>query len=190
METVIGARPRQDTMTSGYDTVGQVIIHPTGVVQTLEKVDLQAARATLVARKDAIDAQIASMDADIATVIRLESGLTDADIADLMDSFVPWITAEAVSVGILRKHNDALYKCLQAHTTQADWTPDVVPALWLHVVPAGVIPDFVQPTGAHDAYQTGDQVIFEGGIWESLINANGWSPTAYPAGWTRIGDAL
>ena len=43
METIIGARPRQDTMTIGYDTVGQVITHSTGVVQTLEKTDLQTA---------------------------------------------------------------------------------------------------------------------------------------------------
>lgn len=46
---------------------------------------------------------------------------------------------------------------------------------------------WVQPTGAHDAYNTGDKVIFEGHLWESLINANTWSPTVYPAGWRDLG---
>lgn len=49
-----------------------------------------------------------------------------------------------------------------------------------------MIPDFVQPTGAHDAYKIGDQVMFEGKVWESLIDANVWSPTAYPQGWKEV----
>ena len=41
-----------------------------------------------------------------------------------------WKVGEAVKVGDRRLYNDLLYKCRQAHTTQADWTPDVTPALW------------------------------------------------------------
>lgn len=52
--------------------------------------------------------------------------------------------------------------------------------------PAETIPDFVQPTGAHDAYKQGDKVKFEGKIYESLINNNTWSPTAYPLGWKEV----
>ena len=52
--------------------------------------------------------------------------------------------------------------------------------------PAETIPDFVQPTGAHDAYQKGDKVKFEGKVYESLIDANTYSPSAYPAGWKEI----
>lgn len=47
-------------------------------------------------------------------------------------------------------------------------------------------PQWVQPTGAGDAYNIGDKVTFEGQHYESLINANVWSPTAYPAGWQLI----
>ena len=47
--------------------------------------------------------------------------------------------------------------------------------------------EWVQPAGAHDAYNIGDKVIFEGHLWESLINANVWSPTGYPAGWRDLG---
>lgn len=52
--------------------------------------------------------------------------------------------------------------------------------------PAETIPDFVQPTGAHDAYKKGDKVKFEGKVYESLIDANTYSPSAYPAGWKEI----
>lgn len=82
--------------------------------------------------------------------------------------------------------NTTLYKVLQPHTTQADWTPDITPALWKVVQPEGVIPDWKQPTGAHDAYKIGDKVKFNGSIYESLINANTYSPTAYPAGWKKL----
>lgn len=46
---------------------------------------------------------------------------------------------------------------------------------------------WVQPTGAHDAYNIGDKVTFNGHLWESLIDANVWSPTVYPAGWRDLG---
>ena len=49
--------------------------------------------------------------------------------------------------------------------------------------------EWVQPTGGHDAYNIGDRVTFEGNIYESLIDANVWSPTAYPQGWHLIGPA-
>lgn len=75
---------------------------------------------------------------------------------------------------------------MQAHTSQTDWTPDIVPALFTRKTPAGVIPDWVQPTGAHDAYNIGDRVTFNGQVYESLINANVWSPTDYPQGWQLI----
>ena len=48
------------------------------------------------------------------------------------------------------------------------------------------IPDWVQPTGAHDAYNKGDKVRFEGNVYESLIDGNVWSPSVYPAGWALV----
>ena len=52
--------------------------------------------------------------------------------------------------------------------------------------PAPSIPEFVQPTGAHDAYKKGDKVSFNSKIYESLIDANVYSPSAYPLGWREI----
>lgn len=45
---------------------------------------------------------------------------------------------------------------------------------------------WVQPTGAHDAYSTGDRVTFQGHVYESVLNGNSWSPIAYPMGWRMI----
>ena len=82
--------------------------------------------------------------------------------------------------------NTTLYKVVQAHTTQAEWTPDITPALWKVVQPEGVIPEWVQPTGAHDMYNIGDKVKYNGETYESVIANNNWSPTAYPAGWKKL----
>ena len=63
------------------------------------------------------------------------------------------------------------------------WEPGV--SGWREVVEEGATPEWVQPTGAHDAYQTGDHVMFEGAEYVSLIDGNTWSPTAYPQGWEK-----
>ena len=44
--------------------------------------------------------------------------------------------------------------------------------------------EWVQPTGAHDAYNKGDKVTFtDGKVYVSVIDGNVWSPLVYPAGW-------
>ena len=48
------------------------------------------------------------------------------------------------------------------------------------------VPEWVQPTGANP-YKKGDKVMFEGKVYESTIDGNVWSPSAYPAGWQLIG---
>jgi hypothetical protein len=77
-------------------------------------------------------------------------------------------------------------KCLQEHT-RMHYTPEETPALWL-IIPTVTegYPEWKQPTGAHDAYQVGDRVSFNGNNYESKINANVWSPTVYPAGWLKL----
>ena len=100
--------------------------------------------------------------------------------------FKKWKAGEAVALNDIREYNGVLYKTIQAHTTQADWKPNLTPALWKVVQPEGVIPDWKQPTGAHDAYKIGDKVKFNGNKYESLINANTYSPTVYPAGWKKL----
>ena len=75
-----------------------------------------------------------------------------------------------------------------ASTTPANvWEPGV--SGWREVVEEGTAPaEWARPTGAHDAYQTGDLVTFEGTVYESTIDGNTWSPTEYPQGWKKVDD--
>ena len=188
------------------------------------------------------------------------SSLDDETAVTVPSLFTPWKPGEAVEVGDRRYYATRLYKVVQAHTTQADWTPDVTPALWavlgdpgeagtiddpitaargmeyeyglyyfdpedgktylcerigeaeggkiiLQYLPHELIgqyfsaaesgeteepaepdtgdtyPEWVQPTGAHDAYNTGDIVMYNGTAYRSLIDGNVWAPDAYPQGW-------
>ena len=95
-----------------------------------------------------------------------------------------WIENEYVYADSTRFYNDVAYLCLQEHLTLSNWTPDVTPTLWK--VKTTGCPEWIQPSGASDAYNIGDCVTFNGGTYESLINANVWSPLTYPAGWSLI----
>lgn len=97
-----------------------------------------------------------------------------------------WIPQEEIQLNSTRTYQGQTYKCIQAHTSQEGWEPDKTPALWQLVEEQPEIPEWVQPTGGHDAYNTGDRVLFEGKTYESLIDANVWSPTSYPQGWKEI----
>ena len=97
-----------------------------------------------------------------------------------------WIAGARYRAGDIVAYGSGLYEVVQAHTSQSDWTPDVVPALFKSTVAEGEIPDWVQPQGAHDAYAKGDKVHFAGKVYESLIAANVWSPAVYPAGWKLV----
>lgn len=108
--------------------------------------------------------------------------LTDADALESVELFPAWAAGVAYAVDERIQYGGTLYRVVQAHTSQADWVPDKTPALFV-VVSLDEWPEFVQPTGAHDAYKKGDKITFEGKHYISLIDANVYSPTAYPAGW-------
>ena len=109
--------------------------------------------------------------------------LTDEQGLELITLFEPWRTDLAYAVGDRVRHGDKLYKCVQAHTSQADWPPNAAPSLWVRIDdPAIEWPAWVQPESTNP-YNTGDKVTFEGKRYISKINANTWSPSAYPAGW-------
>lgn len=64
------------------------------------------------------------------------------------------------------------------------WEPGV--SGWREETPDGTPAQWLQPTGAHDAYQIGDLVTFQGQVYRSVINNNVWSPTGHPAGWELV----
>ena len=112
--------------------------------------------------------------------------LTESQIIELISFYPIYEIGKAYIVGDLFKHEDALYEVIQVHTSQTDWVPSSTASLYKLKTPTLLIPEWVQPTGSHDAYNIGDRVIFENQVYESLINANTWSPTAYPQGWKLI----
>ena len=82
-----------------------------------------------------------------------------------------------------------LYRVVQGHTSQEDWLPNTTPALY---TPIGLddsgYPTWSKPTGAHDAYNKGDIVVYNGSKYESLIDGNVYSPDEYPQGWKVLGE--
>ena len=117
-----------------------------------------------------------------ADLIRQDQ-LSIEDMKALVSLYPNYEVGKAYTIGDLFEYKDELYEVIQSHTSQSDWLPDSVPALYKSKTAVAVIPEWVQPTGAHDAYMTGDKVIFEGLTYESLIDNNTWSPTVYPQGW-------
>ena len=91
---------------------------------------------------------------------------------------------ELLTYGTNTVGDPQLYRVVQAHTSQEDWAPDATPALYtpIGLTDAGY-PVWSQPTGAHDAYNTGDIVDYNGTLYKSLIDGNVYSPEVYPAGW-------
>lgn len=97
-------------------------------------------------------------------------------------AFPAWVAPHDYAVGDRIRYNGLLYKVVQAHTSQADWTPDTTPALYARISdPTVEWPEWIQPTGAQDAYSIGDKVSHNEKHWISNANANVWEPGVY--GW-------
>lgn len=86
-----------------------------------------------------------------------------------------------------------LYKCLQTHTAQADWTPTNAPSLWAKILPgqegSGVsLGEWTQPESTN-GYKKGDKVIYNGHVWESIVDNNVWVPGSENGTcWTDLGE--
>lgn len=116
----------------------------------------------------------------------VESLAQSAIEADAIDE---WKADTKYAVGDIVSYNGSVYRVVQSHTSQSDWLPDSVPALYALLYkgtePESEIPEWVQPDSTNP-YMKGDKVSYNGEIYESLIDNNVWSPEAYPAGWQLI----
>ena len=117
----------------------------------------------------------------------LADNLTDEQAVQVPLIFEAWQVGVDYKVGKKLVYEEVLYKVLQDHTSQETWTPKDAPSLFARVLvdDGGAVLDWVQPDSTN-SYMKGDRVKFEGKIYESLIDSNVWSPTAYPAGWKEI----
>lgn len=105
--------------------------------------------------------------------------LGEDEAMEIASVYPKWESGKAYAAGVYLTYgvnsvgDPQLYKITQAHTSQADWLPDKTAALY---VPIGLdddgYPVWSQPTGAHDAYNTGDVVDYGGVLYESQIDGN------------------
>lgn len=109
--------------------------------------------------------------------------LDDSDALEAVELFPMWQTDTAYTAGIRVRYDDKLYRCDQSHTSQADWTPDKTPALWT-VISLDEWPEWVQPTGAQDAYALNAKVSHKGDHWTSDYDNNTWEPSVF--GWSKV----
>lgn len=120
------------------------------------------------------------------------ASLSDEKAMEVATIYDPWKAGKVYSLGEFFTYGEnavgdpQLYKVAQAHTSQADWTPDAAPALYVAVgLDEQGYPVWSQPTGAHDAYNKGDIVDYNGTLYQSLMDGNIYSPDEYPAGWEK-----
>lgn len=119
--------------------------------------------------------------------------LSDEQALQVQSVFPVWQVDVNYAVDFKVRHNDILYKVLQAHHSQADWTPDVAPSLFAKVIVGQIDPDtgeqeileWVQPDSTN-SYMTGDKVKYNGVVYESTVDNNVWAPDAYPQGWREV----
>lgn len=132
----------------------------------------------------------AQAEAKQAAITTAGAMLTDEQALEVIDLYDEWKPDVAYGVDNRVRYEEKLYKCLQAHTSQADWIPTATPALWVEVAAPGEyreIKDNMLPTEAFAKgeigwYKTKDN------LWKSLIDANVYTPVSYPAGWEKVGE--
>ena len=120
--------------------------------------------------------------------------LSDEQALQVPLMFPKWQADKEYVVGDRVLYLGVLYKVLQTHTSQAGWEPDITPSLFAKNLIVKDedgeqvdIPEWVQPDSTNP-YMIGDKVMFEGKVYQSLIDNNVWSPTAYPQGWQEVNE--
>ena len=130
--------------------------------------------------------------AQVKAADELLETLSDEDVETLTYLYPEWevgmVTAAHDALPDVKGHRKLrykglLYRVVQGHTTQSDWTPDITPALFVRFRdPAAGPQPWVQPTGAHDTYNAGAVVTHNGQTWDNTHgDGNSWEPGVY--GW-------
>lgn len=104
---------------------------------------------------------------------------TDEEAVKTIDLYPAWHPDTDYAVDDRRRYGAYLYKCLQAHTSQAAWNPADAPSLWARVLIPDPhdIPEWEQPSSTNP-YMKGDKVRHVGKIWISDVDNNVWEPGA------------
>ena len=113
-----------------------------------------------------------------ALIEQMAESLDDEDAEQNPNVFPKWEIGVEYKKDYKIRYNDVVYKVLQDHTSQEDWTPDTAVSLYVkvHKQDPHEYPEWVQPTGGHDAYMKDDIVKHNEKLWISLIDNNVWEP--------------
>lgn len=133
--------------------------------------------------RKALQLFLATLDADTD----VESILSVATVYPKYKVGVAYKVKDVFSYGENSVGDPQLYQVLQDHVSADEWTPDTAVSLYKKIgVSDEGYPEWVQPLGASDAYNTGDIVSYNGTLYKSTINGNVWSPDTYPQGWEVV----
>lgn len=185
---VVDTKPGYDVHTQYCNFVGYV---DTGayVRYQWEVVDIEFSEAEIQNQEAQKAMEMLNM--DFASQVQT---LSDEMALEVPSVFPVWQAGVEYEVGFKLRYDDILYKVLQDHTSQADWTPNVAVSLFARVLNEPVvdpetgkidIPEWEQPDSSNP-YMIGDRVLFEGEIYDSLIDYNIWSPKDNPQGWLQL----
>lgn len=120
----------------------------------------------------------------INALTHFRESVSDEEAFTIPALFPDWKAGIEYTIGTRLYYNGKLYRVVQFHTSQSDWTPDITPALYTEIAEPNTVPVWKQPTGAQDAYMTGDKVHYpteSDPVYVSTMDYNVYAPNVY--GW-------
>ena len=150
----------------------------------MEHFDLYLQGDTIMARSDSEIAMEAAGITGVEDATELRQAIdaitdtySDDDAVEHIILFPAWMVGKDYVVDERIRYDGKLYRVLQAHHSQADWTPDVAVSLFVQIHdPGEEWPEWVQPVGAQDAYAKGAKVRHNDRHWISNVDGNVWEP--------------
>lgn len=148
---------------------------------------------------DKLDNIVKELEKGIKTAFEtlvLSKNLSKEQKENILNQYKPYQIGKVYEENEKFTYKDKVYEVIQEHTSQTTWLPEATPALYKEYLnveiqnqdgsKTEVVKEFIQPTGAHDAYNKGDKVLFKGKIYKSKIDANTFSPEQFADGWEEV----
>lgn len=150
---------------------------------------------------DRLDNIVKELEKEIKTAFEtlvLSKDLSKEQKENILNQYKPYQIGKTYKENEKFTYKNKVYEVIQEHTSQTTWLPDSTPALYKEYLDVKiqnqdgstteVVAEFKQPTGAHDAYNKGDKVLFNGKIYKSKIDANTFSPDQFADGWEEVAE--
>lgn len=148
-----------------------------------------------------LDNIVAELKKEIKTAFEtlvLSKDLSKEQQENILNQYKPYQVGKEYEENEKFTYKDKVYEVIQAHRSQTTWLPESTPALYKEYLSVEiknedgstteVVVEFKQPTGAHDAYNKGDKILFKGKVYKSKIDANTFSPEQFADGWEEVAE--